>query len=99
MNDESKLLNELSGMLTQFEEQKQIIYNNYVKMAALVLNGEITAENEIEKIMDGLMDFGDDEHFLELYKKLCRYVYNFFPRMVNEHVKMFLKIYGEKGTV
>ena len=69
MNDESKILNELGELLTQFEEQKQIIYDNYVKMVTCVLNGEITAENEIEKIMDGLMDFGDDEHFIELYKK------------------------------
>lgn len=44
---------------------------------------------KIERIMDGLLDFADDELFLVLYKKLCRHVYNSYPRMVSEHIALF----------
>ena len=86
---EDKILTEISTLIAQFEEQKKIIYSHYVQAVASVLAGRITAENEIERIMDGLLDFGDDESFLALYKKLCRHVYNFFPQMVGEHIALF----------
>ena len=86
---EDKILTEISTLIAQFEEQKKTIYSYYVQAVASVLAGRITAENEIERIMDGLLDFGDDESFLALYKKLCRHVYNFFPQMVGEHIALF----------
>lgn len=86
---EDKILTEISTLIAQFEEQKKIIYSHYVQAVASVLAGRITAENEIERIMDGLLDFGDDESFLALYKKLCRFVYSFYPQMVGEHIALF----------
>lgn len=38
--------------------------------------------------MDGLLDFGDDEDFFALYKKLCRHVYNIYLQMVGEHIAL-----------
>lgn len=96
MSDDSKMFKELEEMLAQFEEQKNVIYDNYVQLVALVLNGNITSKNEIEKIMDGLMDFGEDERFLSLYKKLCRYVFSYHPQMVSEHIKMFLEVFEDE---
>lgn len=47
-------------------------YQQYSRLVEQVLNGSITEEREIERIMDGLVDFGDDPRLLELYKTLCR---------------------------
>lgn len=44
---------------------------------------------EIERIMDGLVDFGDDPRLLELYKTLCRHVYYKYPALVGEHTALF----------
>lgn len=93
---EDKILTEISTLIAQFEEQKKIIYSHYVQVVASVLAGRITAENEIERIMDGLLDFGDDESFLALYKKLCRHVYSFYPQMVGEHIALFRMQFEEK---
>lgn len=68
IENENKMLSEITELLAQFEKQKKVIFNHYVQAVASVLNGSITAENEIERIMDGLLDFGDDEKFLTLYK-------------------------------
>lgn len=95
MNDD-KLLNDITALITQFEEQKKMIYDHYVQAVGAVLTGRITAENEIERIMDGLLDFGDDPQFLALYKKLCRHVYHFYPQMVGEHIHLFRMQFEEK---
>ena len=90
------MLIEITELVAHFEKQKKIIYDHYVQVVTSVLVGNITAENEIERIMDGLLDFGDDEKFLVLYKKLCRHVYNFYPHMVGEHIGLFRMQFEEK---
>lgn len=94
---EDKILNEISVLIAQFEEQKKRIYSYYAQAVESVLANRITAESEIERIMDGLLDFGDDESFLALYKSLCRYVYNFYPQMVGEHIALFRMQFEEKA--
>lgn len=93
---EENILNDISALIVQLEEQKKTIYSHYVQAVASVIAGRITAENEIERIMDGLLDFGDDEKFLVLYKKLCRHVHNFYPQMVGEHIALFRMQFEEK---
>lgn len=39
--------------------------------------------------MDGLLDFGDDLRFLEIYKRLCRYIFYKHPQMVGEHIYLW----------
>lgn len=39
----------------------------------VVLANQIVSEREIKAIMDGILDFYDDEKFLAQYKKLCRH--------------------------
>lgn len=93
---EENIFNDISSLIAQFEEQKRIIYSHYIQAVASVMAGRITAEKEIERIMDGLLDFGDDEKFLALYKKLCRHVYNFYPQMVCEYIAIFRMQFEEK---
>ena len=50
----------------------------------------------MEEIMDGLLDYGDDERFLSLYKKICRHIYHDHPKLVGEHVSLFRMIFEEK---
>ena len=56
-----------------------------------VMTGQITEESKIERVMDGLISFGDNPEFVELYRKLCRFLYPRFPQLVGEHVSMYLK--------
>ena len=47
-------------------------YQQYSRLVEQVLNGRITEEREIERIMDGLVDFGDNPRLLETVQKpLC----------------------------
>lgn len=93
---EENILNDISALIAQFEEQKKMIYSHYIQAVAKVVAGRITTEKEIERIMDGLLDFGDDEKFLALYKKLCRHVYTFYLQMVGKHIAIFRMQFEEK---
>lgn len=64
-------------------------YQQYSQLVEQVVKDRITGEQEIERIMDGLMDFGDDQRFLALYKTLCRHVYYKYPDLVGEHTALF----------
>ena len=39
--------------------------------------------------MDGLSNFGDQEEFLELSKKLYRHIYYAYPEMVGKYAALF----------
>lgn len=41
----------------------------YTALVDSAVAGHITDERELEHIMDGLLDFGDDLRFLEIYKR------------------------------
>ena len=64
-------------------------YQQYSRLVEQVLNGSITDEREIERIMDGLVDFGDNPRLLELYKTLCRHIYYKHLALVKGHIALF----------
>lgn len=101
---ESKNSNEYSEALEQIRELAQAmsaLYDNayqvYSDMVSSVLNDWITEEKDIEHIMDGLLDYCEDERFLQLYKNLCRHVYNHYPKLVGEHIALFRAQFMERG--
>ena len=64
-------------------------YQQYSRLVEQVLSGRITEEREIERIMDGPVDFGDDPKLLELYKILCHHIYYKHPALVRAHAAIF----------
>lgn len=86
---------QLKELCAQLNEQKNAIYSRYDRLVAKIISGEIRDQDEIEKVMDGLMDFGDDDRFLDLYKKLGRFVYNINPQLVGEHIMLFRLLHEE----
>lgn len=62
------------------------------------LAGQITEESQIEHILDGILDFGDDLRFLDLSKKLCRHIYYQYPQLVGNFVSMYRALFVEGGN-
>lgn len=98
MSDPHVVWNELHALLARLEDQKKQIYVHYQDLVGAVLTNHIVSEREIEAIMDGLLDFCDDEKFLGLYKKLCRHVYYQYPQLVGEHVNLFRLQFEENNS-
>lgn len=61
MSNHHAVWDELHALLARVEEQKKQIYVHYQDLVSAVLTNQIVSEREIEAIMDGLLDFCDDE--------------------------------------
>lgn len=77
---------EIVRELTNLTDAAYVQYNTLVEQ---ILVGRITAEREIEHVMDSLVDFGNDSRFIALYKTLCRHIYSQYPTLVGEHIALF----------
>lgn len=96
MDDYQKMFDDLRVIIETTNQLKRAAYKRYTTLVDSVLENKITGEAEIERIMDGLMDYGDDTDFLELYRKLCRHVYYHYPALVGEHVALFRALFMTK---
>ena len=75
MENYDLLLEEIKGTVGKISDLYDLAYTQYASIVDEVLAGRLTTEKQIEQILDGILDFGDDLRFLELSKKLCRHIY------------------------
>ena len=92
MENYESALNEIREIVEGITALTNAAYQHYSALVDAVLRDEITDAKQIERIMDGLVDFGDDNRFIDIYRKLCRHVYYNYPELVGEHVALFLAI-------
>ena len=100
---EEKLMDEMDQILKDLElisEQHQQIYDHAYKVYTDAVNSMVSVllpyERQVEQLLDGLLDFCDDNRFLKLYKKLCRHVYALYPHLVTEYVQLYHSEYEEQ---
>lgn len=79
-------IKELAVAMKGLYDQAYQVYSGLVND---VLHDRITQERDIERVMDGLLGYAEDERFIKLYKDLCRHVYYHYPKLVGEHVALF----------
>ena len=96
MDDYEKLLETIKGTVGEIRKLYDLAYCQYSSAVDEVLAGRLTDEKQIERILDGIIDFGDDERFLKLSKKLCRHIYYKYPQIVGDFVSMFRLLFEEK---
>lgn len=82
-------LKELEKTIQALNRLRDSAFAQYSTLVDSVLRNEITDQRQLERIMDGLLDFCDEERFLQIYKKLCRHIFYRYPQMVGEHVALF----------
>ena len=89
MNSYDVLLEQVRDTVSAIQQLTDTAFEQYSTLTDAVAAGEIREQQEIERIMDGLIVFGDDGRFLEIYKKLCCHVYYKYPDIVGEHVALW----------
>src|SRR3972149_1785166 len=61
----------------------------YMPEVENVLRTQCRDPQRIERLLDGLLDFGFDDAMVRLYKKLCRYYFTIDPEATVSHVKAY----------
>lgn len=92
-DDYSAMLESMLGTVESLNQLRNQAYRHYSSLISLVLRNEISSEQQLEWIMDGLLDFCDEPRFLEMYKKLCRHIYYRHPQLVRDHVTLYRTLF------
>ena len=83
MENYEKLIAEIDEVVKRIKGLYDLAYTQYSHAVDEVISGRLTDEKQIEHILDGIIDFGDDLRFLELSKRLCRHIYYEYPQLVS----------------
>lgn len=97
MGHNEELLKKVREVVERINDLRDLAYAQYLPAVDEVLAGRITDKNQIEHILDGILDFGDDPRFLDLSKRLCRYLYYEYPQLVVDFISMYRLLFDEKG--
>ena len=104
MNNDQSALEDLKNIVEEIGKLRDVAYAKYSELVRQVLESQITDEQRLEQIMDGLCDFCDENRFIELYRRLCRHIYFQYPQLVGERVTLFRALFEgndkecEQGT-
>lgn len=96
MNNDRNILKELQEAFSGLLDLRDKAYDLYSEAVDAVERGLIPEEKQVEEILDGLLEYCDEERFFRLYQKLCRLVYERYPALVGEFVNMFRMIFETK---
>ena len=66
MDNQDKLIDDVEVIAKKIKELHDLAYVRYSRLVDAVLTDSLTDEKQIEHILDGILDFGDDLRFLEL---------------------------------
>lgn len=88
-NDE--LMDGVKQAIGEFQALVDLAYSQFSVFVDDVISGRLTNIYTIERTMDYMVDFGFDERIETIYKKLCRFLYPQYPKMVTDHVKFYLE--------
>ena len=96
MDSQEKIIKDVEVIVRKIKELYDLAYVQYSHLVDVVLEGALTDEKQIEHILDGILDFGDDLRFLDLSKILCRHIYYQYPQLVGNFVHMYRAMFEEK---
>jgi len=90
------------------EEIKQIMeYRNslaiqakqqYEPIVEHIIASRNSNSNQICHTLDYMLDFCFDKEMMELYRKLCRYLYTFDPNSAAFYAKSYIEMYEEENV-
>ncbi|MBR1810042.1 MAG: hypothetical protein IJ766_00120 [Clostridia bacterium] len=60
-------------------------YQLYCEVIDAFAHGGRPTKEQLDEIIDGLLEYCDEERFILLYKRLCRLIYKFAPEYFGEH--------------
>lgn len=89
-------IKELARELTQIRERAAI---EYAPIVEELCARKHASENEVERMLDHLFEFADDERILLMYKKVCRrFVYE-YPEAISFYIMEYRKKYDRESLV
>ena len=96
MDDQGNAIASIKYAQEEVLKLQDTAFSQYTALVGQVLENQIIEERQLEQIMDGLLDFCDEDRFVALYRTLCRHIYPQHPQLVEEHISLFREQFNDK---
>ena len=100
MNEEEenikKLIADLKPLMEQIELIHHTAYYEYKPQVEQIIASKIKDDNSIQRLLDHLLDHSCNDEVLNLYKKLCRYYWDFNPQATADYVNYYREMWDNE---
>jgi hypothetical protein len=83
------MIDSIKQIVEQIQRLQQQAYIVYEPEVERILAHQITDNDTIQRLLDGLLDFCGDKQILLLYKKLCRYYWDINPQATADYISYY----------
>lgn len=97
MADEAAFRRQVAAFAEQIGELHERALAEYSPVVSGILVSGSRDVREIERALDGLLDFCGHAGVLQLYRQLCRHYHGIDPAAAASHVDAYRAMYGEGG--
>jgi len=94
---EEKLINQLRSIIDSRADLAKDAYRLYKPKVKGLIASKTKNKNEIERLLDGLLDFCFDDNILILYRKVCNYYYTISPESTVSYIEYYKEMYDPDG--
>lgn len=92
------MIKEVKKILERRNQLAIKAYDQFKQITENLITSKTDDINQISYTLDFMLDFCFDDKILQLYRKLCRYLYSINANAAIDYVNTYRQIWDEKGT-
>ena len=93
------LLENVSALTGQMQGLARQAHAGYAAEVDAVIAARSRDARNIERLLDGILDFGFDDAMTQLFKRLCRYYYTLDPAATADYVHTYRDMWDSEEEV
>ena len=95
---EEELMNQLRLLIDSRADLAKDAYQVYEPKVESLIANKTKNKNEIERLLDGLLDFCFNDDILTLYRKVCKYYYTISPASTVSYIEYYKEMYDPEAN-
>jgi hypothetical protein len=92
------MIEEIKKLIESHRNLANIALEQYTPLVNSIISTKTKDVNHICYTMDFMLDFCFDDRVLQLYRRLCRYLYDIDPAAATSYVEAYLETWDEEGV-
>jgi hypothetical protein len=93
------LLKNVSALVGQMQGLARQAHAQYIVEVDALIAVRSRDARHIERLLDGILDFGFDDAMTQLFKRLCRYYYTLDPAATADYVHSYRDMWDSEEEV
>ncbi len=94
----ANLLDNVSALVDQMQGLARQAHAEYSPEVDALIATRTRDTRRIERLLDGILDFGFDDAMTQLFKRLCRYYYTLDPTATVDYVHTYREMWDSDGS-